>query len=790
MKKFLIIFLSALLVVAIGGFIYLKNFSKKPLPDYNKDVRLKKLNSKVEVYRDKNAVPHIIAKNEEDLFRVAGYIEASDRFWQMDLIRRATQGRLSEIFGKDFFKTDLMLRCLKIDQKSEEIYKNLSNKQKNILNAYADGVNQYIEQNHKKLPFEFKVLGYQPEKWKPQHSLNIVGYIAWDLVMAWSNEIALFKIYNKLDSAVFAQFVPDYSNDQIIYSQINDSLEFNSSIKTMGQNILNLGIVPFMASNNWAINSDKSKSGKPILCNDMHLGYGIPGIWYQMHLIVEDELNLTGVTIPGAPGIIVGHNDSIAWGMTNVMLDGTDFYLETLNEDSTKYLLNGEWKDLIIEKEKIITKKGDTLIGQIKYTHRGPIISKFKDLNKALSMHWIGYEPSNEFAGIYLINRATNWPEFRKGASNFGSISQNMIYADINGNIGLQLTGTIPVRKASGYFVFPGDTTKYDWNDYIDFDSLPYEYNPKRGYIVSANNKSSKNVDYYITQYFFQDFRYRRISQLLEAKDKLTVEDMKVIQNDQYSVMVKDILPEFIFEVSKLNLDNPNYKKSLKILTNWDGNMKAKSIAPLIFEQFNFFFVQKTIEDNITKKVYQDFNNCKILMNNMILNLFNNKESVLFDDINTDKNEKITDIIKIAYQMTLDTLEAQLGSNIENWQYQKMHNLTLKHPLSKVKILNFFFNLNRGPYGVGGSNHTVAPYNFVQDDNFKVVSGASQRHIYSLFDWDKSFSIIPTGQSGVPSSKYYCNQTEKFISGKYYKDYFDKQTVIDNAVFKMIFKKK
>lgn len=788
MKKFFTILFLSFIVVFAGAFIFIKKFNNKPLIDYNQDIVLTNLHSEVEVYRDENAIPHIIAQNEEDLYRVAGYVIASDRMWQMDLIRRATQGNLSQIFGADFFKTDLMLRALKIDEKSELIYQNLSPEQKLALDAYSDGVNQYIQQNIKKLPIEFKILGYEPAEWKPQNSLNIIGYIAWDLVTAWSNEITLFKIQQQVDSAIFSDFIPNFDEDLPIYQLVDvDSLDFTSPISTMGQQIYDLGVIPFMASNNWAASGQKTSTGAPIMCNDMHLGFGIPGIWYQMHLVVDGKLNVAGLTVPGAPGIVAGHNENIAWGLTNVMLDGTDFYIETLNDDSTKYLLNGEWKDLKIVTEKIVTKEGDTLEGKIRYTHRGPIISEFKKLNQAISMHWIGYEWSNEYAGIYKLNRASNWDEFRDGCSEFGAVSQNVVYADNQGNIGLQLVGSVPKRIVPGYVILPGDTTKYDWTGFIDFDSLPREFNPDRGYVASANNKSA-NVDYYISQYFYEDYRQERIVEMLEANDSISVDYMKLIQNDQNSAFAKEILEDMIFYISSLNLDDVRYDKSLEYLANWDGNMSANSVAPLIFEQFNMIFLKETVSDELGT-VFDDFFKTKILTYKVLMLLYNDKSSILFDDISTnDKIEDITQIVNIAYQKTLDTLSDQLANDVSQWQYQCLHTLTLEHPLSKVKILDFLFKLNRGPYGVGGSNHTVSPYSYPFAKNFKVNHGASHRHIFTVDNWENSQTIIPTGQSGIPASEFYCDQSERYISGIYHEDYFSLQRVKDNYKFKMIFK--
>ena len=788
MKKALLIILSILVIIVAGALIFLQNFKTKSLPDYNKNVQLNSLQSDVTIYRDKEGIPHIIAENEHDLYLAYGYTLAQDRLWQMDLIRRATQGRLSEIFGKDLVKTDLMLRSLQISQKSDRVYQSATPELKNALEAFADGINQYIKQNSNKLPIEFKILGYKPDEWTPQNSLNIVGYIAWDLVMAWGNEITLYKIQNKIDSSLFAQFIPNFSTDSTIYDvHAGSVLDLKSDLTTVGEVIDNLGVTPFMASNNWAVSGKKTKSGMPILCNDMHLGYNIPGIWYQVNLVVKDKMNVTGVAIPGEPFVVAGHNDSIAWGMTNVMLDGTDFYVETLNEDSTKYLLDGEWKNLNIVNEKIATKEGDTVILPLRYTHRGPIISEFKNVNKAVSMHWIGYENSNEAYGVYLLNKAHNWKDFRKACSKFGAVSQNIIYADVQGNIGLQLTGLVAKRKIPGYYLLPGDTSYYDWTGFVPFDSLPYVFNPDNGVIVSANNKSSNNVDYYITQYYFQDYRYNRIHELLTACDTIDREYMAIVQSDQVSKMAQKFLPAMIKELKKLNSKNPNYSKIIDYLSSWDGNMSPNSVSALFFEQFNLLFIKNSITDELGNDLFNDVFETKILSNNILTNLWTNPENPLFDNVNTnDKTENIDDIVKLTFEQTIDTLSAKLGDNADNWQYGKLHNLTLSHPLSKVKILDKVFKLNRGPYAVGGSNHTVSPYSYVYTNPYEVVAGASERHIFDLSNWDNSVTVIPTGESGQPASPFYCNQSDLYIDNGYHPDLFSIENIKKNAEFTCI----
>lgn len=773
MKK-LLLTISFILLIALIVFVFIVTyFQKRSLPKYNGEVYLKNLQEKVNVYFDSKGMPHIIAENELDLYRAAGYITARERMWQMDLIRRATEGRLSEIFGKDFIETDLFLRMLDIKNKSQKIYNSLDTNLKAILWAYADGVNQYLEQYSKKLPFEFAILGYKPEKWTPIHSLNIIGYMAWDLETAWENEFVIFKLAKNLDSTLIKYFIPYYDSQTPVVKKFT-LIENNEDnlLKIAANNLKSLGIVTFTASNNWTVKGDKTKTTKPILCNDMHLGFSIPGIWYQMHLIIEGKLNVTGVTIPGAPGIISGHNNFIAWGMTNVMTDGADFYIEKINKDSTKYFCNGMWIDLKITTEKIVVNKKDTVTHKILWTHRGPIISKFQNIDTlAISMKWIGHYPSNEFQGVYLINKARNWYEFLEGLKYFKSISQNFVYADITNNIGLKTTGLIPKRKKPGYFIYDGTDTLNDWNSFVDFDSLPVSYNPPTNFLVSANNLTAK-TSYYISQYFYQDFRYNRIHNLLKNNKKITTDYMAYIQTNFVSELAAQELNFIINNLKPLIKDKID-QEIYESLLQWNYELSAESNTAAFFETFNMFFVKNSIYDE-TKDVYNDLASSKILFNNILLQLISNPENQLYDDITTQNiKENLQNIFEKSYEQTKKYLIEKLGKNPKKWQYGQLHRIVFKHPLSKVKIIDLAFNLNRGPFPVGGSNHTVCPYTYnLNDFEFNIKSGASQRHIYDLDNWDNSLTVLPTGQSGLPSNPYYCNQTDYYLNGKYYKDIF------------------
>ncbi|MEN8119003.1 MAG: penicillin acylase family protein [Bacteroidota bacterium] len=795
LKKILVILFFVIVIIFIGGYIFVNHIATKGLPDYSTDIQLKGLKDKVTIYRDGFAIPHIYAQNDEDLYRATGYVLAQDRLWQMDFLRRVTQGRLSEIVGKDLLVADQLLRSLRIPERSAKIISKSNKKLINALEAFADGINQYIENNRDNLPPEFTILGYEPEKWEIEHSINLIGYLTWDLSSpAWSTEIVLHKIQQKVDSIKFAQLLPDMGLQKTyVYPQTETDLsEMDMRVELLSQSskIEKLGFDIFSGSNSWAVSGKKSVTGKPLLSNDMHLGFGAPGIWYQIHQHVKGSVNVMGVLLPGAPFVIVGHNDHIAWGATNVSVDNIDFYIETINpENENQYKLDGEWKDMEIRNEQIKIKGGEVVEKTLRFTHRGPIISKFKKLeNKVVSMRWSGSDYSNAMRSVYLFDRATNWTEFKDALSSFIFGGQNINYVDIDGNIGMYNTVAIPIRKGDPKMLFPGETTEYDWKGYVPFDSLPHEYNPERGYVSSANNKTvGDDYPHYISYWFAQPSRIDRIREMLEAKDKLSIDDYKSMLADRTSKKPEKFLPKIIEELEKVENFTQVQAEAFELIKSWDYNMTRNSPSAAIFEYLYICFVKNTAMDELGSKLYHDFQGSKSLVQHLVTNLGHKPLSPWFDNINTtDKKEDFSDIIVKSFIDATDSLQTKLGKNPKYWEWGKIHTLTLQHPLGTVNILNKFFKLNKGPFPVPGSNHTVSPYAFSFNNLFKVKHGASQRHIFSTADWNESLTIIPTGTSGVPASDFYCDQTGLYLQDKYHSDYFDKENIEKVTKFKML----
>ncbi len=786
-KRILLGLLIFIVIVAISGIVLIQFIKTAAVPDYNKDFVLYGLKSDVEIIRDEHAIPHVYAENEEDLYRAVGFAMAQDRLWQMDLLRRVTQGRLSEILGKDQVETDLMMRALRIQEKSQKILDNSDPKVVAALEAFSDGVNQYIA----KFPLapEFKVLGYQPEWWKPVHSINLIGCMSWDLSMGWGTEYFLHQLRTEVPDSMIAEMMPDLERQKTtVFPEFGaNKLSSESILLSASQNLKDLGIEIFNGSNNWAVAGKKSTTGMPLMANDMHLGLFAPGIWYQMHQVVDGKVNVTGVAVPGQPFIIAGHNDRIAWGMTNVMVDDLDFYAEKLNEDSTKYWFDGAWKDFDIHHETIKTKEGDSLKVDLKFTHRGPMVNRFKkEKETPLSIRWLGNEMSNEIRSVYLLNHARNWGDFRNACSTFTSVSQNIVYADVDGNIGLQCSAGLPIREGSGIEIYPGDSSKYDWKGLVPFEELPYEFNPERGYVSSANNKTvSDDYPHYISYWFATPSRIDRIREMLEAKEKLGVDDFKAMHSDFKSKTAEHMTPVFLAALQQSSGFSDTESAALKQLAAWDYNLTRESQAASVFEVLYRKSMLNLVKDNLSPELFNGIKGQKVLLENLMVNVLQNKNSVWIDNVNTPEKESFDDIVVQSFKETVDELSEQLGTDVEQWQWGKIHSFSLNHPLGVVPALNKILKLNRGPFEVPGSYHTVCPYSYSFNNLYKATHGASERHIFDTKDWDNSQTIIPTGTSGIPASPFYLDQTEKYIHNQYHNDPFNRPAVENADSFKM-----
>lgn len=789
MKILKIILLSLAGIIAaalIAGIFLLNGIKRGALPKYEGELTIKGLSAEVTVYRDERGMPHIYAENEQDLYFAVGYVMAQERMWQMDLIRRATTGRLSEIFGKDYVQTDLFLRSLEMTAKSKVVLSNAEPEILTCLQSYADGVNEWIAGAGSKLPPEFRILGYKPDPWKLEDIGNIIGYMGWDLASDnLTSDIFYYRLFQKFGAEKALQLIPDFKatgsyvfpDFRLPDSLLKNALTYISSLDKLET----LGIVPFSGSNNWAVTGKRTETGKPILSNDMHLSFGAPGIWFQMHQVVTGKLNVTGVVVPGQPFVIAGHNEKIAWGMTNLSVDDIDLFSEKINpENPDQYRFNDEWRNMVVRDEIIRIKGGDADTFQLKFTHRGPVVSGFRNVTDAtLTMRWSGYDASDEIRSVYLLDRAANWNDFRNALQYFKSISQNFVYADVDGNIGLNTGGGVAVRKGTGVMIRNGETSEYDWKGFVPFEQLPSSFNPENGYVSSANNKTvNDDYPYYIGTNFALPYRINRIRQMLNEKEVFTIDDFKRMVNDQHSDYAALLTPFILKLKEKQDQLSDGEKQALENFNGWDYEMNATQVAPSVFEYFRLSFAKNLLSDEFGD-LYEQIHG--VTREYYIYRILTTGPDEWVDDVTTPEKETLDDIILKSFRDCVKELTVNYGTDQTAWAWGNIHKIRIDHPMGTVNILAKVFGLNSKVYPVGGSNHTVSPYAF--KPGFVINHGASERHIFNTADWDESYTVIPTGASGIPASEFYLSQTDTYINKGFYRDLFSRETVKSSAKY-------
>lgn len=786
------IIVSLIIIFVVGGYIFYNSLTES-LPVYEGELQALSLKSEVKIYFDSLAIPYIIADNDEDVAFTIGYLHARERMFSMDMIRRAGEGRLSEIFGSETVPFDRMFRTVGLSRTAKMIKEKMNPEALKFLEAYSHGVNFYLEEKKNKYPVEFDVLGYEPEEWKPEHSIIVIRMMAWELNLGWWTDLAFTELVQILGEDKVKEILPGYPENAptIIpleikkFSQINTNfIETDKAFrKFIGMTGTHLG------SNNWVVNSQMSASEKPIIANDPHLAYRAPGIWYAV-VIKSPSWNAAGVTLPGVPGIVIGKNENISWTLTSIMTDETDFYFETLDSSKTKYMLDGSWKDLEIIEDTIKIRDVGGVPIEIKSTHRGPIISGIHPYNfifnssetiyPPISMRWLGNEFSDEMDGFLKINKAKNWNEFKSAVEKFNIPGQNFVYADKEGNIGYVFGGALPIRTDNATtFVFDGSTSKSDWKGFVLRNELPFLFNPSMNYIATANNKVIKDFKYHITNLWEPSSRIERITELLQSKSKHSVEDYMKYQADIYSPYAKNIVPYILYAFEGAEVKDNNLEKSLQLLHEWNFEMDKYQQAPAIF--LTFF-------DKLMKNIYLDemgedlFNQYVFLANvpyRNTLELLQNPYSSWFNDVKKNEMKTRDDVIRQSFSDALDQLETSIGKDVKDWQWGKLHTVTFKHAFSGVSgLLDDVINI--GPYEISGDGTTIfnteyafsesiEKYPLFRHDPFDCELGPSMRFIYDFAYPDEFYLILTTGQSGNIFSDHYNDQTQLFLSGKYMK---------------------
>ncbi|OPL10802.1 MAG: hypothetical protein AVO34_09880 [Firmicutes bacterium ML8_F2] len=774
----LLVFVFVLLVVT-AGLIY--RTARRGLPETRGNIKAD-IEKSVEIYRDQYGVPHIIASTMEDLFFAQGYVQAQDRLWQMDMSRRGVSGRLSEILGEDYVETDLFTLTVGFKRAAEKNYELLEQESLALLEAYSAGVNAYIEDNHNHLSPEFALLGYSPAPWTPQDSLSIAVYMSWYLGSNMDSELFHMALIEQVGLDLAQEIFPDYpAEGPIIAPAIYEDI-FPKGREAPDPDILDplialmqltdlkgeTSYVPGLGSNNWVISGELAPGRGAILANDMHLGMGLPSIWHASHLILEEYFNVTGVMFPGIPGIIVGFNEHIAWGVTNTGPDVQDLYILEFNtNDPTQYLYMEEWidADLIIE---YLPVKGEEEPRQVEVmiTRFGPVVSSVVDLEIPLALRWTALEGTREFEALPGLMRAHNWEQFTDALENFMTPTQNFVYADREGNIGYRANGLIPIRS-SGDGLLPADGTsdQYEWLGYIPWDELPTLYNPPEGIIVTANHRVvDDDYPYFITYSWAPPYRAMGIWRELEGRNKLDFVDIIRAQTSFFNTQAETLNPVLLTALQEAEL-NELQRDALTIFEQWLETPveEAGEAGPAIYNMLYLQMIEHTFADEMCSDLYERF-----LSNRAGTNAFDrmllNGESGWFNNVVTAEKEERNDIIVSAFKSTVENLQDLMGSEPSQWRWGELHTITLEHNLGSVALLRNFYN--RGPYPVGGSFNTPASMSYQMPDPYGVTHSAPWRYMVDMSE-QRGMDVLAGGNSGHFLSEHYNDQTEMWLAGEY-----------------------
>lgn len=731
-------------------------------------LKLDSLQSEVIIRFDDTGVPHIFARNDFDLFYAQGYITARDRLWQMDLQIRAASGRLSEILGKVTLEMDLQSRRLGMGYGAEANFKMAMSEpqSRTALLGYTAGVNAYISQlAPKDYPIEFKLLGYKPEPWKPINTMYMLEQMTLTLA-GRSNEIGMTELLQKYGKQVIDQVFPDYpllQESPIIPAGTKWDFkpitipEKLSSIDTLdsGPHITwnkrlsskHYEKVEGIGSNNWAVSAEKSITGYPILANDPHLELTLPSIWYQVQLHTP-EINVYGVSLPGIPSVIIGFNQNVAWGVTNVDADVYDLYKIKFKDASKKlYWHENQWKSTRIREELVYVKgQKEPVREEVVYTHHGPVSEKdVTSKEPDLAVRWIGHEPGNSFMTFYQLNRAKNYDDYRSALTRYVGPAQNFVFADNSKNIAITVNGKMPVKyKEQGKFVLDGTDHRNDWLAWIPAEHNPYVKNPEQGFVSSANQSSTDTTyPYYINWAFAPSERAIRINERLQAMTKANADSLRTLQNDNFSVLARTILPKLL-EVLSTTALSPSEKAAKIILANWNYQNAPNSVAASIFEEWIPALRNAIWSDEFGSELPSRDRTLYLLLKQ--------PEEKWFDNITTPHEETMPDIVYGSFKATLDSLKARHGTMSPTWQWSKVKGTEIRHLSRSLK------SFNAPAITTGGGSSIV---NAITKRN-----GPSWRMVVELGPTPRAYGIYPGGQSGNPGSPYYLNMLGKWEKGE------------------------
>lgn len=762
-----------LLLVGSGGFYF---WLRGSLAKVDGDVRVNGPAAAIEIVRDRYAVPHIYGQSLTDATYGLGYAHAQDRLWQMEMNRRIGAGRLAEVLGEAALPTDRFLRTLDLYGHAERTYAKLDQQTQEVLDAYAAGVNAFLQnRSGRPLPPEFLILRVAPAPWRPADSLVWSKVMALDLAGNWTRELMRLRLTRRLSleqiDALYAPYRTDAPRGVTAFNALYRSFSPQRLDRIYAAAYLPLG--QGAGSNNWVVDGTRTASGKPLLANDPHLGLQAPSVWYLAHLSWQGR-DVIGASMPGLPLIVIGRNNRISWGLTDTGPDVQDLYIERIDPaDREKYITPKGSRPFEKRREVIKVKNAPDVSLDVRSTRHGPVISDI-DRRAAesapeghlLALQWTALTDDDLTvqAGLKVM-QAGNWPEFTAALKDYHSPQQNIVYADVDGNVGYYAPGRVPVRSPqndlNGYMPQPGWDARYDWKGFIPFAKLPHSFAPAGGTIATANHKVvPDDYAYHLTYEWADGYRAQRIFSLLGARSKHSVESFKAMQMDVVSPMARDLLPRLLQAAPR----SENARALHKLLSAWDYRMDRLFAEPLVFAAWY---------RELTRAVYADelgdlFTDAWGLRARFIRSALMGEQQAWCDNITTQPVETCDDAIARALDNAYAWLAERYGEDPAQWRWGDVHIARSEHrPFSDVDFLRGFFEIEMSSAG-GAFTINVGHYRIsATDEPFANVHAPSLRTIIDLRDPNRSLFIHATGQSGNPLSDYYKNFALAWRDGDY-----------------------
>ena len=727
------------------------------------------LRAEVTIKYDENRIPHIFAKNEHDLYYAQGYVTATDRLWQMDIQTRSAAGRLAEVAGAQALEIDRYHRRMGMVYGAEKTLKAMMRDKSiaEMITAYSAGVNAYIHQlGPRQYPLEFKLLDYAPEDFKPINCAFLLKLMS-ETLAGGSNEFAMSNILKQFGANATNDLFPDYPfrEDPIIPAGTKWSFKplpipkpSASFLASMNANAKRVVKEEGIGSNNWAIAGSKTANGYPILANDPHLNLTYPSIWFQVQLSAPG-VNVYGVSLPGAPCVILGFNNNISWGITNVDADVLDWYQVKFKDDKrNEYWYNNQWNKTSRRVEVINIRGQKPLYDTVIYTHHGPVVYEDKSKTTAHTpdfvpvgdaLRWIAHDESDELMTMYILNKGKNYDDYRKALTYFNAPASNFVFASSDNDIAITPNGKFPLKfKDQGKFILDGSDPANDWHGWIPFDQNPTVKNPSRGFVSSANQSSTdQTYPYYINWSFAPYQRGKRINDRLSLMQKATIDSMRILQTDVYSVRAQDNLPVLLSYVDASKLDQTQLA-ALNMVKTWDNNFSINSTGATIFNSWWLKIYNMIWSDDFAGK---DLQNNYPSMDRTEKLIQNEPGSKWFDNIHTPVKENCADIINQAFTTVVDSLTRQYGKPGKRWQWGLVKKMEISHLTGQEA-------LSSGNFESGGTGTTVNALNNGH--------GPSWRMVVQMGPIVKGYGILPGGESGNPGSFFYDDMLKTWQNGQ------------------------